>query len=73
MLFKWRNSSLGGQWGFYLDEKGTMRQVGLMAQKPTNEDMETMVHNASASNSPWAAGAKAFASLTKKVSYGGKQ
>ena len=73
VLFKWSGSSLGDQWGFYSDEKGDMRQIGLMAKKPTNEDMETMVHNASAAGSPWAAGAKAFAKLTKKVSYNNAQ
>jgi hypothetical protein len=64
-LFRWLQSSEGAKWAFFLQERGGMQRIGLMPKKPTNEDMEVMVYNATAAKSPLAAGAKLFGKLTK--------
>lgn len=64
-LFKWSESQESPKWAFFLAEKGGITRVGQMTKKPSNEDMETMVFNASASKSPLTAGARLFGKLTK--------
>lgn len=64
-LFRWAQGSDGDKWALYLEAGAAMERIGLTPRKPTNEDMEDMVHNASAAKSPLAAGAKLFGKLTK--------
>ena len=54
-----------------LDTKKGLERVGRMPSKPSNEDMETMVYNASAAKSPLSQGARMFGNLTRGLRGGG--
>ena len=64
-LFKWALSEESRKWLFFLKDGNDMKLIGQMDNKPSNEDMEAMVYNNSASKSPLTAGAKMFNKLTK--------
>lgn len=64
-LFKWTQSDESSKWNFFVKEKDGMKLVGQMEKKPSNEDMEAMIYNLSASKSPLTAGAKLVNKLTK--------
>eukprot|EP00892_Ulva_mutabilis_P002764 jgi/Ulvmu1/12489/UM009_0142.1 len=64
-LFRWTMAATD-KWSVCLEDSDGMKCVGQMDTKPTNGDIEAMVYNASAANSPLAASAKAVSGLFKR-------
>lgn len=61
-LFRWTVAD-SEKWSVFLEQDDGIKRVGQMDGKPTSADIEAMVYNASAANSPLTAVAKAVSGL----------
>lgn len=66
-LFRWqKEKGVEAKWQIFIEENQDFKQIGQLAKRPSQEELELAVYNATAADSPITKGIDFFKSLGKR-------